>query len=112
MKKSINPGIGNLTSREVWLVCKGFREAYGQGHNDTVESCYNAECEMYDDGAMDWLMGDAADGVIVADVLSKDAPGIHWDIAFNEVLINRIKDLETECGKLTSELNAARERLT
>ena len=66
--------MNELSSREIWLICQAFRQGYGQGHNDTVESCYNGACEYEDDGALDWLNDYAADGVTVSDVLAKDAP--------------------------------------
>ena len=64
-----------LTKREQWLICQAFRQGYGTGHNDSVESAYNGVCEHEDDGALDWLNDYAADGgVTVADVLCKEAP--------------------------------------
>ncbi len=66
--------MGELTKRERWLIIQAFRQGYGQGHNDTVEGCYNSACEHEDDGAVDWLNDCAADAVTVADVLAKDAP--------------------------------------
>jgi len=64
-----------LTKREQWLICQAFRQGYGTGHNDSVESAYNGVCEHEDDGALDWLNDYAADGgVTVADVLCKAAP--------------------------------------
>jgi len=66
--------MSELTERERWMICQGFRQGYGQGHNDTVESAYNSSCEQENEGAIDWLDDYVADGVTVADVLAKEAP--------------------------------------